>query len=355
MEGHAKKPLDFVGEVRAIPGGENLERCYSCGTCVSTCMVQQRLDPEFNPRRLLRLVMTGNREAAFRSPTTWLCSGCDLCFPACPQKIHISQVIGAVKRLAVEAGQASPLKAALVDKAACFACGTCVEVCPYEAVSLVSGQVSISDPVATGAELKVEKKYACVDSNLCMGCGICAASCLASCITPEKSTDKKIEAQARTHAHREWSPRLAVFVCDWSVRPQTDQALLTDPPHGVHVVRVPCSGRVTPTFLVAALQKGFDGVLVIGCRPGECHFKQGNMVEQARLSLAGSFLDLLGLQEKRLRFEWMPTGSRGELAGLFDGMLGELRGLGPIAWRPELDPPVRGPKHGVKTPHPKLG
>jgi coenzyme F420-reducing hydrogenase delta subunit/heterodisulfide reductase subunit C len=349
MEGHAKKPLDLAGEVRAIPGGEHLERCYSCGTCVSTCMVQQRLDSDFNPRRLLRLVMMGNREEAFKSPTTWLCSGCDLCYPACPQKIHISQVIGAVKRLAVEAGHVSPLAAALVDKAACFACGTCVEVCPYEAVSIVSGQVSVPDPVAMGVDLRVEKQYACVDRNRCMGCGTCAASCLASCITMEKSTDKKIEIQARVHERKDWSPRLAVFVCDWSVRPEIDQAILSDPPRGVHVVRVPCSGRITPTFLVAALQKGFDGVLVIGCRPGECHYKQGNLVEQARLTLAGSFLGFLGLEEKRLRFEWMPTKSRGALKGLFEGMLGELSALGPIAWRPELDPQVRGPKRGAKN------
>ena len=67
-------------------------------------MIQQKLEPEYNPRRLLRMVMMDMREEAFKSPTTWLCSACDLCYPACPQEIHISGVIGAVKQLAVEAG-----------------------------------------------------------------------------------------------------------------------------------------------------------------------------------------------------------------------------------------------------------
>jgi coenzyme F420-reducing hydrogenase delta subunit/heterodisulfide reductase subunit C len=336
MAGHAEAPVRFADQVHAIPGGEHLEMCYSCGTCVSACLIQQKLDPEFNPRRLLRLVMMDQREQAFRSPTTWLCSACDLCFPACPQKIHISQVIGAVKRLAVEAGHSSPLATARVDTAACFACGTCIEVCPYEAVSRVSGQVQIPDPMAQGRLLAVEKEHARVDANRCMGCGLCTSCCLASCIVLEHSTDSQIDGQARAPDESEWSPRVAAFVCDWSVRAEADQAYLANPPSGVRLVRVPCSGRITPTFLVTALQKGLDGVLVIGCRPGECHFKHGNLVEQAHLELARGFLGLLGLEEKRIRFAWMPTASRGELPVLLERMLSDVRELGPLTWRPEL-------------------
>ncbi len=74
----------FADQVRAMPGGEHLEACFSCGTCVSKCMIQQKVEPEYNPRRLLRLVMMGLREEAFTSPTTWLCSACDLCYPSLP-------------------------------------------------------------------------------------------------------------------------------------------------------------------------------------------------------------------------------------------------------------------------------
>ena len=68
-----KQALTFAAEIQGIPGGEHLEMCYSCGTCVSKCMIQQKLEPEYNPRRLLRMVMMDMREDAFKSPTTWLC------------------------------------------------------------------------------------------------------------------------------------------------------------------------------------------------------------------------------------------------------------------------------------------
>ncbi len=333
----------FADRVRAIPGGEHLEMCYSCGTCVSKCLIQQKAEPRFNPRRLLRLVMMGMEHEAFTDPTTWLCSACDLCYPACPQQIHISGVIGAVKQLAVEAGYTSPLTPARVDEAACFACGTCIEVCPYHAVERVSGLVTVPDPMAHGQTLIVHKEFAQVNPNLCMACGLCASSCLASCITLDGYTDAQIDAQARALDWRpglalstDGGPRLLVLVCNWSIRADADTAILDEPPPGVRVVRVPCSGRITPTFLVTALQKGADGVLVIGCQPGECHYQQGNLVEQARLALTRNFLDLLGLEAQRIRFAWMPTQSRGALPRLLDEMRDELAQLAPLEWRPEL-------------------
>ena len=107
-------------------------------------MIQQKVEPDYNPRRLLRMVMMDMREAAFESPTTWLCSACDLCYPACPQEIHISSVIGAIKQLAVEAGHNKPdsLETVSVDEDACSGCGICVLACPYEAPHLVEKEVN---------------------------------------------------------------------------------------------------------------------------------------------------------------------------------------------------------------------
>jgi len=133
--------LTLMDQVRAIPGGEHVSVCYSCGTCVSRCLIQQKIDKAYNPRRMMKMVMMDMLENAFDSPTTWLCSACDLCYPACPQEIHISGVITAVKELAIEAGHHSPLKTAQVNIKTCVACGLCVEVCPYEAVHLVEKNV----------------------------------------------------------------------------------------------------------------------------------------------------------------------------------------------------------------------
>lgn len=169
---HTESANSFAEEVKTIPGGEFVELCYSCGTCVSKCMIQEKIDPEYNPRRLLRMVMMEMRDESYESPTTWLCSSCDLCYPACPQKIHISGVITAVKKIAVEHGSNTQLITAVVDQQTCVACGLCVEACPYEAITLVRKKVPY----------RGEVQVAQVDPGLCMACGLCSAVCRSTSI-----------------------------------------------------------------------------------------------------------------------------------------------------------------------------
>ena len=163
----------FADQVRAIPDGEHLEMCYSCGTCVSKCMIQQKVEPTYNPRRLIRKALMDMGEEAFADRTTWLCSACDICYPACPQEIHISGVIQAIRELAVQAGKTTPLRTAEVNEQTCVACGLCVEVCPYEAITLVETPV-----MGRGRAVTV----AAVDANRCMACGLCAAGCRSTSI-----------------------------------------------------------------------------------------------------------------------------------------------------------------------------
>ena len=126
MNQHSEKPLSFSDQVRTLPGGEYLELCYSCGTCTSKCMVQQKIEPTYNPRRLIRKAIFDLREEAFDDLTTWLCSQCDLCYSACPQEIHISSILLAVRDLAIQAGKKSPISAARVNEKTCVGCGLCV-------------------------------------------------------------------------------------------------------------------------------------------------------------------------------------------------------------------------------------
>ncbi|MCJ7736633.1 MAG: 4Fe-4S binding protein [Anaerolineae bacterium] len=170
---HEPSPISFADEVRAIPGGEHLEMCYSCGTCVSRCMIQQRVERTYNPRRLIRKVAMGLDQDAFTDRTTWLCTACDLCYPACPQEIHISGVIGAVREIATQRGHDSPIKSAVVNEQTCVACGLCLEVCPYEAVQLVEASV-----VGRGRAITIAR----VDPNRCTACGLCAAGCRSTSI-----------------------------------------------------------------------------------------------------------------------------------------------------------------------------
>ena len=87
---HTVSTDSLAEQVKAIPGGEMLMMCFSCGTCTSKCMIQEKLEPNYNPRRLIREAVFNLEETAFGDETTWLCTACDLWYPACPLEYHIS-------------------------------------------------------------------------------------------------------------------------------------------------------------------------------------------------------------------------------------------------------------------------
>ncbi len=305
--------LTFADGVRGIPGGEHLEMCFSCGTCVSKCMIQQKLEPEYNPRRLLRMVMMDMQEEAFKSPTTWLCSACDLCYPACPQEIHISGVIGAVKQLAVEAGYTSPLETVTVDEALCSGCGICVMTCPYEAPHLIEKEVDgVMDRFS---EVNVEK---------CMGCGMCVAACPIGAIARPGVSNEDVASQMRIKPQKD-NPSLAVFVCDWSLRVDEDVALLESYPENVRIIHIPCSGRIDPQMALMALDSGIGGVMVCGCAPGECHYKRGNYVSTCKMSLLDRMFGQMEINGGRVRFVQIGTQDRGRIRHEVDNMLASLQ------------------------------
>ena len=312
-----KVPETFADQVRAIPGGEHLEMCYACGTCVSKCMIQQKVEPEYNPRRLLRRVMMDLREEAFEDPTTWLCSACDLCYPACPQEIHISGVVGAVKQLAVDAGYESPLETVKVDESLCSGCGICVAVCPYEAPSLIDKEIDGQmDRVST------------VDPNKCMGCGTCVAACPLGAIARPGISNAEILAQIKIGRTKKTTPRLLTFVCDWCLRADSDVSLLESYPKNVRIVHIPCSGRIDPQMALIAVRSGIDGVLVCGCKPGECHFKRGTYVGSCKIGLLGRMFGQMNVGDGRVRFVQIGTEERGRIRAEVDAMLEHL-----TAWK----------------------
>ncbi len=303
----------FADQVRAIPGGEHLDVCFACGTCVSKCMIQQKVEPQYNPRKLIRMVMMGMREEAFCDPTTWLCSACDLCYAACPQGIHISAVIAAVKQLAVEAGYSSPLEAVSVDDGLCSGCGICVMACPYEAPSLIEIQLN------GGTD-----RIALVDANRCMGCGTCVAACPTGAISRPGVSNQEIGAQMASAGRVNDDPELVTFVCDWCLRADADLEILESYPQNVRVVHIPCSGRIDPEMALLALRSGVDGVLVCGCKPGECHYKRGTLISDCKLSVLDRMFDQMELERGRLRFVQIGTTDRGRIRTEIDSMLDAL-------------------------------
>jgi len=275
-------------------------------------MIQQKLEPEYNPRRLLRMVMMDMREEAFNNPTTWLCSACDLCYPACPQQIHISDVIGAVKDLAVEAGHTTPLETVVVDEARCSGCAICVMTCPYEAPHLIEKEVN-----------GVMDRFSEVDAEKCMGCGMCVAACPMGAIARPGVSNAEIASQMDIKAQN-GSPSLVVFICDWCLRVDADLEILESYPDNVRVIHIPCSGRIDPQMALIALNSGIDGVLVCGCAPGECHYQRGNYVSSCKLSLLDKMLGQMDLANGQVRFIQLGTQDRGRIRHEIDGMLVNL-------------------------------
>jgi len=128
-----------------------------------------------------------------------------------------------------------------------------------------------------------------------------------------------------------WEPLIVAFLCNWCSYAGADLAgssRLTYPPN-VRVVRVPCSGRVNPLFIMSCFKKGYDGVLVAGCHPGDCHYVKGNYFARRRMPLAQELLQYLGLEPERIRFDWVSAAESGRFAQVVQSLTEQVRALGP--------------------------
>jgi heterodisulfide reductase subunit C len=94
---------EFSREVAARPGGENIRACYACGTCTAGCPVSE-LRGEYNPRKIIREVLLGRREAVLASRELWLCTQCHACVAHCPQDVRFADIVRVLRTLAVEGG-----------------------------------------------------------------------------------------------------------------------------------------------------------------------------------------------------------------------------------------------------------
>jgi len=127
----------------------------------------------------------------------------------------------------------------------------------------------------------------------------------------------------------DWKPNIVVFACNLCTYQGADLAgsLRYDYPSTINIIRVPCSGRVEPEFIVAALKNGADGVFVGGCHPGDCHYKEGNYKAIRRFILLKRVLTSMGIEPERVRLEWI-SGSEGkrfaEVMAEFDRTIKEI-------------------------------
>jgi F420-non-reducing hydrogenase iron-sulfur subunit len=128
-----------------------------------------------------------------------------------------------------------------------------------------------------------------------------------------------------------FEPRIVGFLCNWCSYAGADLAGTSRIHYApsVRIIRVMCSARVDPTFVLKALHDGADGVLICGCHPGDCHYSEGNYKAMRRYPLLKKLLADYGIEEDRVRLEWVSASEGKRFADIVDDMTERVRALGP--------------------------
>jgi F420-non-reducing hydrogenase iron-sulfur subunit len=129
-----------------------------------------------------------------------------------------------------------------------------------------------------------------------------------------------------------WRPRIIAFFCNWCTYTAADLAGVSRMKYApnTRVIRVMCSGRVDPQFVLDAFAKGADGVLIGGCHPGDCHYVEGNYKMLRRFHLLQRMLSDMGIAEERFRLEWISASEGDKVKSVINDMVEKLEALGPL-------------------------
>jgi len=199
---------------------------------------------------------------------------------------------------------------AYVNEEKCIGCGICEKVCKFNAVTI--------------------DKRAKINPNACTMCGICVAACPADAIDMGFFSEDGIKAMIDALAEeKNADPLVLVFACWYCSYGAADLAGTTKIQYepNVRLIRVLCTGRVDPEWVLRALKKGIDGVIIAGCRLGECHFKYGNYKAKDRFEALREALKEVGIEEERIKCIWHSAGEAEGIARDFNSFVEELRRL----------------------------
>jgi len=130
----------------------------------------------------------------------------------------------------------------------------------------------------------------------------------------------------------EWEPRIVAYCCNWCSYAGADLAgtsRIQYPPNA-RIIRVNCTGRIDPEFILAALDLGADGVLVSGCHPGDCHYTNGNLKARARWALMEKAIKQAGIDPRRIRLQWASASEAQIFADGVTKLIEQVKELGPI-------------------------
>lgn len=129
-----------------------------------------------------------------------------------------------------------------------------------------------------------------------------------------------------------FEPKIAAFVCNWCTYTGADLAGTSrlKQEANARLIRVPCTGRIDPVFIIKAFENGADGVLISGCHPGDCHYNAGNFHARRRWILFKNLLDFIGIDSSRLYFSWVSASEGKKWVDIVDGVIDAVRIRGPF-------------------------
>ena len=131
---------------------------------------------------------------------------------------------------------------------------------------------------------------------------------------------------------KEFSPKIITFLCNWCGYAGADLAGVSrfQYPPTIRIIRVMCSGRIPPSLILNAFNRGSDGVLVCGCHLGDCHYISGNEKAEEQIRITQKLLDFLRIEPERLRLEWVSAAEGAKFADVVKNFTEQLISIGPI-------------------------
>ena len=195
----------------------------------------------------------------------------------------------------------------------CTACGKCVEVCPYNAIT-------------KGIKKKTPSM---VNTAACSGCGTCGAECPFDAIIMHHYSDDQINNQIDSMLAADASEKILAFACNWCSYAGADYAGVSrmQYPANVRIIRTMCSGRVDEKFVWNGFLKGAPVVLVSGCHIGDCHYIDANRWTEKRVAKIHKKMEKLGIRPERLQLEWISAAEGRRFANVMRAMEELRRGV----------------------------
>lgn len=226
-----------------------------------------------------------------------------------------------------------PLKANITEN--CDGCGICIDKCPYGAILYIEHH---ENDLQGSCPIKIDKA-------LCEGCGICVSSCPRGGVVIDEYRPDKIRAQLmsivktyRAQA-RKIEPLIVAFCCNWGSYMAADTAgvLKRQYSPNVIIIRINCTGILHQNIILEALQKGVDGVMILGCRMGECKYRQGDYHAANRVPSIKALLKRRGINPERLMCGWISSADGLKISEMINAFADQIKRMSPSPMRHLLD------------------